>query len=443
MPVKVSVIVPVYNPGPYVEDLISSLLRQSLPSSEFEAVFVDDGSTDDTPARLDALMAEHPHLRVIHQENSGWSGKPRNVGIEAAQGDYVFFADNDDWLGDEALSRMYDFAVKNGSDVVIGKMAGVNRGVPRELFRRSYDNATLDNAPLIDSLTPHKMFRRAFLNENGLRYPEGRRRLEDHVFVIGAFFAAKRISVLSDYVCYYHIRREDASNAGFQSIDPKGYFANLSEALDIVRDNTEPGALRDKLYRRWLRVEMVERLRGSRLLRMEPAERWPLFDEIRRVMEEYFGPGVAAGLPAIQQLITALVRSDDLDELLKLSAWEAGIAGRVRLDDIAWRAGTVELAFTAGLVADGEPMRFVRRDDRELFAPPLDATLLEGLPAQTLDVTQRLKGSRVDLLVKERSSHAEYFQPVTFQLEKLPAAGPEGSPDDGFHAELSATVRLD
>src|SRR5262245_30441703 len=116
MPVKVSVIVPVYNPGPYVEDLISSLLRQSLPSTEFEAVFVDDGSTDDTPARLDALTAEHPHLRVLHQDNSGWSGKPRNVGIEAAQGDYVFFADNDDWLGDEALERMYDFAVKNGSD---------------------------------------------------------------------------------------------------------------------------------------------------------------------------------------------------------------------------------------------------------------------------------------------------------------------------------------
>ena len=74
MPVKVSVIVPVYNPGRYIEDCIASLLGQSLPPDAYEIVFVDDGSTDGTPARLDALAAEDPRMKVIHQENSGWSG---------------------------------------------------------------------------------------------------------------------------------------------------------------------------------------------------------------------------------------------------------------------------------------------------------------------------------------------------------------------------------
>ena len=101
MSVKVSVVVPVYNPGPYIEDCISSLLRQSLPNDEYEAIFVDDGSTDGTPARLDEIAAEHPHMHVIHQEASGWSGKPRNVGIAAAKGEFVMFVDNDDYLGDE------------------------------------------------------------------------------------------------------------------------------------------------------------------------------------------------------------------------------------------------------------------------------------------------------------------------------------------------------
>src|ERR1044071_9409944 len=87
MPVKVSVVVPVYNPGVYIEDCIASLKRQSLPPDEFEVVFVDDGSTDGTPARLDELAAEDTRVHVIHQENSGWSGKPRNVGIEAARGE--------------------------------------------------------------------------------------------------------------------------------------------------------------------------------------------------------------------------------------------------------------------------------------------------------------------------------------------------------------------
>jgi len=121
MPVKVSVIVPVYNPGPYIEDCITSLLKQSLPPDEYEVIFVDDGSTDQTPARLDALAAEEPRVRVIHQENSGWSGKPRNVGIAASQGEYVMFVDNDDLLGDEALERMYGYGVANGADVVVGR----------------------------------------------------------------------------------------------------------------------------------------------------------------------------------------------------------------------------------------------------------------------------------------------------------------------------------
>ena len=53
--------------------------------------------------------------------------------------------------------------------------------------------------------------------------------------------------MLSDYVCYYHVKRDDASNAGFQRFDPVGYFKNLREALDVVERYTEPGPLRDRL----------------------------------------------------------------------------------------------------------------------------------------------------------------------------------------------------
>jgi glycosyltransferase involved in cell wall biosynthesis len=316
MPVKVSVIVPVYNPGPYIEECISSLLRQSLPPDEYEVVFVDDGSTDQTPARLDALAAEEPRVQVIHQENSGWSGKPRNVGIAASKGEYVMFVDNDDHLGDEALERMYGYGVANGADVVVGKMAGQGRQVPVELFRRNRPRASVENAPLIDSLTPHKMFRRAFLDEIGLRFPEGRRRLEDHVFVTEALLRAANVSVIGDYVCYYHVRRDDASNAGFQPFDPIGYFKNLREALDVVERYTEPGPVRDSLYRRWLRVEMVERMRGHRLLSKPDDYRRKQFEEIHQVVTERFGPGVAPGLQPTQQIVAALIRAYRYDDLV-------------------------------------------------------------------------------------------------------------------------------
>jgi poly(ribitol-phosphate) beta-N-acetylglucosaminyltransferase len=451
--VKVSVIVPVYNPGPYLEDCVGSLLRQSLPSTEFEAIFVDDGSTDESPARLDALAATHPHLRVIHQENSGWSGKPRNVGIAHARGEYVFFADNDDWLGDEALERMYAFAKVNGSDVVIGKMAGKGRGVPRELFRKTKPKATLEDTPLIDSLTPHKMFRKAFLDEIGLRFPEGRRRLEDHVFVTAAYFAASTVSVLSDYVCYYHVRRDDASNAGFQRLEHKGYFANLREALDIVEANTEPGPLRDKLYRRWFRQEMLERLRGGRLLRAPDNDRRALLEEVRLVCNERFGPGVASGMPPAQRIIGSLAQAGRLDALLQFAEWEEQIRAHPRLDDLGWHAGTLRLAVTAELRANRVPMTFTHRDGRDLLLPPLPPDALEGVPEDDLDATARLPMARLDVILRARGTSAEFFAPMTYSSIRKTAdrtgdktgaqSGRTGEVDEQFRLLLQGDAEID
>ncbi|WP_369275215.1 glycosyltransferase family 2 protein [Streptomyces sp. R11] len=437
MPVKVSVVVPVYNPGVYVEDCIESLLRQSLPPDAYEVIFVDDGSTDGTPARLDALAAAESRVTVVHQENSGWSGKPRNVGIAAARGEYVMFVDNDDYVGDEALERMYDYGVANGADVVVGKMAGKGRGVPVELFRRNHPRATVENAPLIDSLTPHKMFRRAFLDDIGLRFPEGRRRLEDHVFVTEAYLRASNVSVLSDYVCYYHVRRDDASNAGFQRFDPGGYFKNLREALDVVERYTEPGPLRDRLFRRWLRVEMVERMRARRLLALPADYRRDLFEEIHQVVVERFGPGVAAGLQPTQQVVAALIAADRYDDVEAFAEWEAGIALTAVPERVAWQNGTLQVAFTAELTSAGEPMTFAAGTARTpLDSPPEDlAAAVARVGADTVD---RFGKATADLLVRERASAAQYFQPLEFTREEVPAG------DDGLvRLVLRATATVD
>jgi glycosyltransferase involved in cell wall biosynthesis len=419
MPVKVSVIVPVYNPGIYIEDCIASLLRQSLPPDEYEVLFVDDGSTDGTPARLDELAAADPRVTVVHQENSGWSGKPRNVGIDAAEGEYVMFVDNDDYLGDEALERMYDYGVANDADVVIGKMAGKGRGVPVELFRRNYPRATVENAPLIDSLTPHKMFRRKFLDDIGLRFPEGRRRLEDHVFVTEAYLRAGNISVLSDYVCYYHVKRDDASNAGFQRFDPGGYFKNLREALDIVEEYTEPGPLRDRLLRRWLRNEMVERMRGRRLLKLPADYRRELFDEIHGVVVERFGPGVAAGLPLTQRIVAALIAAGRYDDVVAFAEWEASVALRAEPTGVRWEDGALRVEFAVEYTVGGAPMTFPA-DPAGTAASGPPADLAEAVARVAADSVARFGSATADLLLRERASAAQYFQPVKLTREVVP-----------------------
>jgi glycosyltransferase involved in cell wall biosynthesis len=214
--VKVSVIVPVYNPGSNMDDLVRSILNQSLPKDEYEAVFVDDGSTDGTGERLDALAEQFPFIKVRHIPNSGWPSRPRNVGTDMAQGEYVLYADNDDYLGLETLERMYERAVADRADVVVGKVVGHDKFVSRDLFAESRSNVTVAWEPLIRLLSPHKLFRRAFLDAHHIRFPEDTRRLEDHVFVMKAFFAAEdRISILADYPCYHWMLRPAKDNASF------------------------------------------------------------------------------------------------------------------------------------------------------------------------------------------------------------------------------------
>jgi glycosyltransferase involved in cell wall biosynthesis len=388
VPMKVSVVVPVYNPGDHIQPLIDSLLRQSLPADEFEAIFVNDGSTDSTPTLLDKLAAAHPHMHVIHQANSGWPGKPRNVGIAAAQGDYVFFSDNDDWFGDEALERMYNYAIRNDADIVIGKMIGHNRGVPRELFRRNRDRATFENSPLQDSLTPHKLFRRAMLDKHNIRFPEGKRRLEDHVFVMRAYFAADVISVLSDYDCYHHIGRPDVSNAGYDAIEPKSYYGYVRETIDIVNANTEPGIVQDRLHRRFLRVEMLRRLEGRQLTTLPRAEQRALFDEARRLMVDTMQPSVEDGMPGRQRLQGRLLRAGNFEAIVRLAEWKLLTEGKVEAS--GWQDGRLTVQWSARTGYRG----LLRRDadGLQLVVPHLRKS------HSAFDVTRDINRIKVDVV---------------------------------------------
>lgn len=96
---KFSFIIPVYNVAQYLDECIQSVLRQSY--KDYEIVLVDDGSTDGSEKLCDKYANEYEQIRVIHQKNAGVSVS-RNVGIQAAKGEYFIFIDSDDvWIGDK------------------------------------------------------------------------------------------------------------------------------------------------------------------------------------------------------------------------------------------------------------------------------------------------------------------------------------------------------
>jgi glycosyltransferase involved in cell wall biosynthesis len=420
MGVKVSVVVPVYNPGDHIDDCIRTLVHeQSLPRDEYEVIFVDDGSTDATPARLDALAAGHDHVRVEHIENSGWSGRPRNVGIEMARGEFVYFVDNDDWVTPEALERLHATAVRDGADVVIGKVVGHGPGklVPKALFAENRSGIRLgDWAPVVWLLSPHKLFRKALLDEHSIRFPEGPRRLEDHLFVMHAYFHARSISVLADYPCYHWVVRE-RENASLRPFDPAGYYANVREVLDLVDEHTEPGDLREGLYLRWLRGKVLGRAGGPPFLRWPEGYRRERYEEIRRLTLERFHEGIDARLPLSWRVRARLVRAGDYEGLKSLAAYEAGLATVARLRSVERDGDALVASVEARFARDG--VVFERRDGALRWVAPGGVTFDEDR-----DATPDVDAGELYVFLRSVEDHTEFAAPVEFGLEL--AEGPRG-----------------
>ena len=416
MSVKVSVVVPVYNPGPYIDPCIESLLGQTMSADDLELIFVDDGSTDDSLAKLQAVAAEHPQVTVIPIPNSGWPGKPRNTGADQARGDYVMFVDQDDTMEPEALERMHTLAAASGADVVLGKVISDFRGVNHEVYRTHRPSCTVFDAPLMESLTPHKMFRADFLREKGIRYPEGPRRLEDQLYMAKAYFAASAATVVGDYVCYRYLRRPDGGNAGSKRFDPAVYYGNLREVLDVVDAHTAPGEQRDHFYRRFLRVELLGRLGGGKVLKHPEDYFDALLREVRALLEERFPATVDAGMGAAMRVRAGIVRKGDREQILALAHQYNAVKVAAVLTGMRWAGSSFEVDVEVRLTHRGAPLVLEAGDGR-LFLPR--SVVGAACTDDERRVDDQLETAYGDVVLRHRELRDEWYlpQPLAVTLE--------------------------
>lgn len=114
--IKITVIIPVYNVEHYLNQCLDSVLNQSL--KEIELVIVDDGSTDNSKSIIQEYEKKYDNIISLYQKNQG-SSVARNLALEKANGEYVYYMDSDDFLEIKCLEMAYDKAKKSNSDIVI------------------------------------------------------------------------------------------------------------------------------------------------------------------------------------------------------------------------------------------------------------------------------------------------------------------------------------
>ena len=113
--VKVSVILPIYNVAPYLDETFTALINQSL--REIEIIAVNDGSVDDSENIIKKFALQDSRITYFSQENQGQSAA-RNLALKHAKGEYVYFMDSDDVIDTNALQLCYDYAEKTKADFI-------------------------------------------------------------------------------------------------------------------------------------------------------------------------------------------------------------------------------------------------------------------------------------------------------------------------------------
>ncbi|MFD5251703.1 glycosyltransferase family 2 protein [Streptomyces bobili] len=310
----VSVIIGAYEAMPYLVECLASVEAQSLDPARIEVIAVDDGSTDGSGDCLEEFAARVAMaVTVIRQENSGGPSGPRNVGLAKATGRYVFFLDADDRLGPEALERMVTMADRNGTDVVLGRVEGVNRKAPRSMWGKTLERTDVFSSNIKFTLSAQKLFRRALLERHGMHFDESLWTGEDAVFTMEAYLRADGVSVVADYTCYYLVGRSDGKHVT-KSGSYTLRFDSARALTELIARMLPSGAKRDVLMVRPFLVTLLPQF-GPVFLRNDEDIRRTKLELAKPLMDAYWNEGVSHRLKVHERLRLHLVAEGRADLL--------------------------------------------------------------------------------------------------------------------------------
>lgn len=209
---KVSVIVPIYNKEKTIKKCINSILKQQMDA--IEIILINDGSSDKSGILCDQYAQQNSNIRVIHQENKGVSSA-RNIGIDAANGEYIGFVDCDDDIENMMMFTLYNLAKKYNADIVSSKFNLNTCNGESGKYTVIDDNKKCIEAYFdgkVEGTACTKIFRNELLKN--VRFDSKYKINEDKLFVFKALEQSQKI-ILSDHKFYnYYLNNESATHTG-------------------------------------------------------------------------------------------------------------------------------------------------------------------------------------------------------------------------------------
>ena len=212
---KISLIAPIYGVEPYIRQFAESALGQTYDDIQF--IFVNDGTKDNSMAILDALIEERfEHLKerivIVNKENGGLPSA-RKSGLEAAEGEYILFADSDDWLELDAVERVMALAERTDADILyfdlVKEYGGGKQSVKHERTYTAENRLRwIENMFNYRSFgyTVTKCFRRKLYTDNKIVFPKLGMH-EDICLMAQIIFYAQSIAQLPEPL--YHYRKDN------------------------------------------------------------------------------------------------------------------------------------------------------------------------------------------------------------------------------------------
>lgn len=235
---KISVIVPVYNTARYLARCLDSIAAQTF--TDWECICVDDGSTDESGAMLDAYARRDARFRVIHQENGGVS-RARNAGLDAARGEWIAFVDSDDWVEPEMLEILYNAALENNAELsVCGIFLEIKEGKTTDSCCEKKTEVYSDKRSFLEKFCflrirpQHAASLHAVVNKlysvrllNTVRFDSKIRLSEDYLFNLHVFENVNRCTFISRPLYTYSYNSASATHTAINTFSEKDVAGNL------------------------------------------------------------------------------------------------------------------------------------------------------------------------------------------------------------------------